>query len=201
MKVIEYPGSGAYRKLKTINIHHITLMAGLSSLSWSGHLVHVSIPTCRLLDAGIQPNIIPTPADMLSTSILRQEYPEFGNTYYPDFNWSLPKGIRLIQDVGVLDKNTGSVHLGHLAAHHYYIAVCFILVGCALRPSMKANKAEYLIASENAKRLLSHAVLSVSLAVTGTLSIVTAHHLTAMPVYAFYSMDYPSVLCSFVHHI
>ena len=91
MKVIEYPYSEVYRKLKTISIYHITLMIGLSSLSWSGHLVHISIPTCRLLDPGIQPNIIPTPADILSSSILKQAYPEFGNNLYPGFNWSLPK--------------------------------------------------------------------------------------------------------------
>ena len=35
-----------------------------------------------------------------------------------------------------------------LAAHHYYIAICFILVGCVLRPSMKVSKVEYLIVSE-----------------------------------------------------
>ena len=66
---------------------------------------------------------------------------------------------------------------------------------------MKVSKAEYLIESESTKRLLSHAVLCTSLAIMGVLSIVTAHHLTAISVYSFYPMDYSSVLCSFVHHI
>ena len=40
MKVIEYPGSRVYRKLKTISIYHITLMAGLST-AFIGALVHL----------------------------------------------------------------------------------------------------------------------------------------------------------------
>jgi photosystem I P700 chlorophyll a apoprotein A1 len=117
MKVIVYPNSGAFFKLRKISLHHIVLLSGLASLCWSGHLVHISIPTSRLLDSGVDSSMIPAAADLLSTNLIASIYPTFGTSVYPEFAWSLPQGVSLLADAGTLDSNTGSIHLGVIAAH------------------------------------------------------------------------------------
>ena len=59
MKVIVYPSSSISPKLRSINAHHIVLLFGLASLCLSGQLVHISIPTCRLLDSGVDSSMLP----------------------------------------------------------------------------------------------------------------------------------------------
>ena len=201
MKVIVYPSSSSSLKLRSINEHHLLLLSGLASICWSGHLVHISIPTCRLLDSGIDSSMLPIASDLLSIDLISSTYPNFGTSIYPAFSWSLPQEVSLLEDTGTLDSNTGSLYLGHIAAHHFYLAVCLIVVGPAIRLSITQSKSLSLLTGGSSKRILSHLVLSVSLAVTGTLSIVTAHHLTSMPAYPYYAADYPTVMCSFVHHI
>lgn len=84
---------------------------------------------------------------------------------------------------------------------HFFLAARLILVGPTIRPTISQVKSVSLLAGGHSKRLLSHLVLSMSLATTGSLSIVTAHHLTSLPAYPYYAADYPTVMRSFVHHI
>jgi photosystem I P700 chlorophyll a apoprotein A1 len=201
MKVIVYPNSGASFKLRALNTHHIVLLTALASLCWSGHLVHVSIPIGRLLDSGLDSSMLPAASDMICTRLQSQLFTGFGSSLTPDFSWSLPEGVRIIADVGTLDSTTGSVHLGHIAAHHFYLAVCLIAVAPAIRANIVHAKSVSLLSSGRANRLLSHLVLSIALAISGALSILTAHHLTSMPAYAYFAADYATVLSSFVHHM
>ena len=201
MKVIVYPNSSISLKSRSINLHHIVLLIGLASLCWSGHLIHISIPTCRLLDSGVDSSMIPIASDLLSTNLISSLYPTFGTSIYPEFTWSLPQEVYFLVDVGTLDSKTSSLHLGIAAAHHFYLAVCLIVVGPTVRPTLSQFKHLSLLSGGNNSRILSHIVLSMSLAASGSLSIVTSHHLISIPAYPFYSVDYPTVLCSFVHHI
>jgi len=201
MMVIVYPNSGSYFKLRSINTHHIVLLAGLSSLCWSGHLVHISIPTCSMLDSGVDPSMIPSTGDLISSNLLGDIYADFGSSIYPTFAWSLPQGISLLKDVGTLDSRSGSIHIGQIAAHHFYLGVCLIVLGSTIRPTLSQSTSAALLSGGQNKRLLTHLLLSMSLAITGSVSIITAHHLTSMPAYSYYAADYPTVLCSFVHHM
>ena len=72
-------------------------------------------------------------------------------------------------DAGALDSSTGSIHLGVVAAHHFYLAVCLIVVGPAVRPTLLQFRSTSLLSGGNSRRILG--------------------------------ADYPTVLCSFVHHI
>ena len=53
------------KKFKCLSYHHLSLLFGLSSISWCGHQIHISVPTNRLLDSGIDPVVIPCPQDLL----------------------------------------------------------------------------------------------------------------------------------------
>ena len=201
MKVIVYPNSSISLKPRSMTLHHIVLLIGLASLCWSGHITHISIPTCRLLDSGVDSSMIPIASDLLSTNLVLSIYPAFGTSIYPEFTWSLPQEVYFLVDIGTLDSSTGSIHLGVVAAHHFYLAVCLIVVGPAVRPTLSQFRSISLLSGGNSRRILSHLVLSMSLATVGSLSIVVSHHLTSIPSYSFLGADYPTVLCSFVHHI
>lgn len=61
MLLIPVGPHAAYVKFKSLSIHHLSLLFGLSSISWSGHQIHISLPPNRLLDSGIDPVVIPCP--------------------------------------------------------------------------------------------------------------------------------------------
>jgi len=46
-----------------------------------------------------------------------------------------------------------------------------------------------------------HAQLAINLAMMGSLSIIVAHHMYAMPAYPYIATDYPTQLSLFTHHM
>merc|ERR1711990_1124805 len=46
-----------------------------------------------------------------------------------------------------------------------------------------------------------HAPLAINLAMMGSLSIIVAHHMYAMPAYPYIGIDYPTQLTCFTHHM
>ena len=46
-----------------------------------------------------------------------------------------------------------------------------------------------------------HAQLAINLALMGSLSIIVAHHMYAMPPYPYIGIDYPTQLSLFTHHM
>ena len=45
--------------------HHLAGLLGLGYLSWSGHQIHVSLPISKLLDAGIEADLVLFPHNLL----------------------------------------------------------------------------------------------------------------------------------------
>ena len=62
-----------YKKFKCLSIHHSAVLFGLSSISWCGHQIHISVPPNRLLDSGIDPVVMPCPQDFLLLDLIRSE--------------------------------------------------------------------------------------------------------------------------------
>jgi len=174
----------------------------LGSISWSGHQIHISLPLNRLLDSGVDPAVIPCPQALLYTHLMQVIFPRFGEGPLVDFSWSLPKGVSLLpSSASFLNPSTGSVFLGQIAAHHFYLGIVFIIGGVIALPyRYHPNNITAIGIDANASNSL-HAHLSISLAITGSLSITFAHHIYSMPVYPYYASDYPTVLCSFCHHM
>ena len=50
---------------KKLSIHHLSVLFGFTSISWSAHQIHISLPANRLLDSGIDPVVIRCPQDLL----------------------------------------------------------------------------------------------------------------------------------------
>eukprot|EP00440_Ansanella_granifera_P060819 gb/GFBE01065925.1/.p1 GENE.gb/GFBE01065925.1/~~gb/GFBE01065925.1/.p1 ORF type:complete len:609 (+),score=-141.04 gb/GFBE01065925.1/:1-1827(+) len=182
-----------YKKSKragSLSIHHLMVISGLGSISWCSHQIHVSLPTVALLDSAMH-------YSYGSADLMQAIFPRFGVGPLVDFALYLP-GISVLASSGkLLNPSTGSIFLGQIAAHHFALGVVLIMVGVIGYLSVNYSVLD-LLQQPHAQW---HSQLSINLAISGSLSIAFAHHLSAMPVYAFVARLYPTMLCLFCHHM
>jgi photosystem I P700 chlorophyll a apoprotein A1 len=196
--------------------HHLSGLLGLGCLSWAGHEIHISLPVNKLLDAGVAPQEIPLPHEFLvNRDLMAQLYPSFGKGLVPFFtlNWSEYSDFLTFK--GGLNPVTGGLWLSDTAHHHLALAVLFIVaghmyrtnwgIGHSMKEILEAHKGPFT--GEGHKGLYEilttswHAQLSINLAMLGSLSIIIAHHMYAMPPYPYIATDYPTQLSIFTHHM
>ena len=196
--------------------HHLSGLLGLGCLSWAGHQIHVSLPINKLLDAGVAPQEIPLPHEFLiNRDLMSQLYPSFSKGLVPFFtlNWSEYSDFLTFK--GGLNPVTGGLWLSDTAHHHLALAVLFIVaghmyrtnwgIGHSMKEILEAHKGPFT--GEGHKGLYEilitswHAQLSINLAMLGSLSIIVAHHMYAMPPYPYIATDYPTQLSLFTHHM
>jgi photosystem I P700 chlorophyll a apoprotein A1 len=205
-----------FQNAESMMNHHLAGLLGLGSLAWSGHQIHVSLPVNKLLDAGVAPQEIPLPYEFLiNQDLMAQLYPSFGKGLLPFFtlNWSVYSDFLTFK--GGLNPLNGGLWLSDTAHHHLAIAVLFIIaghmyrtnwgIGHSMKEILEAHKGPFT--GEGHKGLYEilttswHAQLAINLAMIGSLSIIVAHHMYAMPPYPYMATDYPTVLCCFTHHM
>jgi len=196
--------------------HHLTILLGLGSLSWAGHQIHIALPINKLLDVGIAPQEIPLPYEfIINRELMSQLYPSFNKGLIPFFSGNWSEYSDFLTFKGGLNPVTGSLWLSDIAHHHLAIAVMFIVAGHMYRTSfgighsmkeiLEAHKGPFT--GEGHKGLYEiltnswHAQLAINLAILGSLSIVVAHHMYAMPPYPYIAIDYPTQLSLFTHHM
>merc|ERR1712060_398276 len=98
--------------------------------------------------------------------------------------------------MGGLNPITGSLWLSDTAHHHLVLAVLFIIAGHMYRTNWSIG--------HSMKEILTtswHAQLAINLAMMGSLSIIVAHHMYAMPPYPYIGIDYATQLSLFTHHM
>ena len=189
-----------YQKFKSLSYHHLSLFFGLSSISWSGHQIHISLPanrSHRLLDSGIDPVLISCPQDFLFKDVIEIFRPLFQH------DSALAKGVSILGSTGkLLNSATPGVFLAQVTAHHFYLALVFITSSViGFRVSLRTHAAGSLPLAFNELRNSWHAQLSMNLAAAASLSLAFAHHIYAIAIYPSGASDYPRVLCLFYHHI
>jgi photosystem I P700 chlorophyll a apoprotein A1 len=119
--------SALQRKIVSISYHQTFILLGLGSLSWAAHLLHIALPVNKLLISGISPALLPFPSDLLTASSQNKIFPGFGLSAFPDFTLFTPLNTPLF---GLqLAPSTGSLEIGQLAAHHFYLSLVLILSG------------------------------------------------------------------------
>ena len=205
-----------FQNAESMMNHHLAGLLGLGCLSWSGHQIHISLPINKLLDAGVAPQEIPLPHELLFNSdLMAQLYPSFKQGLVPFFtlNWSEYSDFLTFQ--GGLNPVTGSLWLSDTAHHHLALAVLFIFaghmyrtnwgIGHSMKDILEAHKGP--LTGEGHKGLYEvlttswHAQLAINLAMMGSLSIIVAHHMYAMPPYPYIGIDYATQLSLFTHHM
>jgi photosystem I P700 chlorophyll a apoprotein A1 len=194
--------------------HHLSVLLGCGSLGWTGHLIHVSLPINKLLDSGVAAKDIPLPHEFFNASTMAELYPSFAQGLKPFFTLDWAAYSDFLTFKGGLNPTTGSLWLTDIAHHHLAIAVLFIIaghmyrngfgVGHSIKQLLEAHKGPFT--GEGHKGLYEilttswHAQLAVNLAMLGSLTIIIAHHMYAMPPYPYMATDYGTMLSLFTHH-
>jgi photosystem I P700 chlorophyll a apoprotein A1 len=196
--------------------HHLSGLLGLGSLAWSGHQIHIGNPINKLLDSGMDPKDLPDPHELLiNREFIGSLYPSFNEGLTPFFTGNWAKYSDILTFKGGLNPTTGSLWLTDVAHHHLAIAVLFIIaghqyrtnfgIGHSMKEILEAHRGPFT--GNGHKGLYEvlttswHAQLAINLAMLGSLTIIIAHHMYAMPPYPYIAIDYPTQLSLFTHHM
>jgi photosystem I P700 chlorophyll a apoprotein A2 len=199
--------------------HHLAGLFGVSSLAWTGHMVHVAIPESRGIHVGWDNflSVKPHPAGLA---------PFFtGNwgVYAADpdqanhvFGSATGAGTAILTFLGGFHPQTESLWLTDIAHHHLAIAVIFIIaghmyrtnfgIGHSIKEILAAHKPPKGGLGEGHKGLYDtlnnslHFQLALALASLGVVTSLVAQHMYAMPPYAFMAKDYTTQAALYTHH-
>ena len=210
-----------FQNVESMLNHHLAGLLGLGSLSWAGHLIHVSLPVTKLMDAidAGEPLVlngttiasaadIPLPHEFFNQDLLAQLYPGIGSGISAFFsgNWAAYGDFLTFK--GGLNPVTGSLWMTDIAHHHVAIAVLFIVaghmyrtnwgIGHSIKEIHEGQKGDPLLfpapnGHDGLYEFMTtswHAQLAVNLAMLGSLSIIVAQHMYAMPPYAYMAVSY-----------
>jgi photosystem I P700 chlorophyll a apoprotein A1 len=205
-----------FKNAESMMNHHLAGLLGLGSLSWAGHQIHVSIPINYYLDKGVPADQIPLPHEFIfHPELMAKIFPSFAQGLTPFFtlNWGAYSDFLTFK--GGLNPQTGSLWLTDQAHHHLAIATLFIIaghmyrtnfgIGHSMKQILEAHKGP--LTGEGHKGLYEiltsswHAQLAVNLALMGSLSIIVAQHMYAMPAYPYIATSYATQVSLFTHHM
>jgi len=205
-----------FQNVESMLNHHLSGLFGLGSLAWTGHLIHVSLPINKLMDAGVAPKDIPLPHEfILNSSLMAELFPSFSKGLTPFWTLNWGQYADFLTFKGGLNPVTGGLWLTDIAHHHLAIAVIFIIaghqyrtnwgIGHSIKEILENHKGPFTGTGHKGiyENLTTswHAQLAVNLASVGSISIIVAHHMYAMPPYPYLATDYATALSIFTHHM
>jgi photosystem I P700 chlorophyll a apoprotein A1 len=205
-----------FQNVESMLNHHLAVLLGCGSLGWTGHIIHVSAPINKLLDAGVALKDVPLPHEfILNKDLLIELFPSFANGLTPFWTLNWGQYADFLTFKGGLNPVTGGLWMTDIAHHHLAIAVLFIVaghqyrtnwgIGHSIKEILENHKGPFT--GEGHKGLYEnlttswHAQLGINLAMLGSLTIIVAHHMYAMPPYPYLATDYATQLCIFTHHM
>nr|ARW69356.1 photosystem I P700 apoprotein A1 [Polysiphonia sp.] len=205
-----------FQNVESMMNHHLAGLLGLGCLGWAGHQIHIALPINKLLDSGVSPQEIPLPHEfMVNRNLMSELYPSFSKGILPFFTLNWQEYSDFLTFKGGLNPINGSLWLSDIAHHHLALSVLFLIaghmyrtnwgIGHSMKEILEAHKGPFT--GEGHKGLYEilttswHAQLSINLAMMGSLSIIVAHHMYAMPPYPYIATDYATQLSLFTHHI
>jgi photosystem I P700 chlorophyll a apoprotein A1 len=162
---------------------------------------------------------IPLPHEwILNKALMAELYPSFVEGIRPFFtlNWGVYADFLTFK--GGLNPVTGGLWLSDTAHHHLALAVLFIVaghmyrtnwgIGHSMKEILEGHKGDPLLFGGKGHDGLFenlttswHAQLAVNLAILGSITIIVAQHMYAMPPYPYIATDYPTQLSLFTHHM
>nr|YP_009393130.1 photosystem I P700 apoprotein A1 [Bostrychia moritziana]ARW61692.1 photosystem I P700 apoprotein A1 [Bostrychia moritziana] len=205
-----------FQNVESMMNHHLAGLLGLGCLGWAGHQIHIALPINKLLDSGISPQEIPLPHEfMIHRNLMSELYPSFNKGILPFFTLNWNDYSDFLTFKGGLNPINGGLWLTDIAHHHLALSVLFLIaghmyrtnwgIGHSMKEILEAHKGPFT--GEGHKGLYEilttswHAQLAINLAMMGSLSIIVAHHMYAMPPYPYIATDYATQLSLFTHHM
>lgn len=199
--------------------HHLSGLFGVSSLAWTGHLIHVAIPESRGQHVRWDNflSITPHPAG-LSPFFTGNwlAYSENPDAMSHIFGTPTNSGTAILTFLGGFHPETKSLWLTDIAHHHLAIAVLFIIaghmyktnfgIGHRMEEILNAHKSPSGKLGEGHKGLYEtvnnslHFQLGLALAAVGTITSLVAQHMYSLPPYAFLVQDHTTMAALYTHH-
>ncbi|MDJ0590819.1 MAG: photosystem I core protein PsaB [Pleurocapsa sp. MO_226.B13] len=202
--------------------HHLAGLFGVSSLAWTGHLVHVAIPESRGQHVGWD-NFLSTPPHPAGLgpffSLNWGVYAQNPDTANHVFGTSEGAGTAILTFLGGFHPQTESLWLTDIAHHHLAIAVIFIIAGHMYRTNFGiGHSIKEILDTHNPpegtpgdlgaghKGMYDtlnnslHFQLALALASLGTVTSLVAQHMYSLPSYAFIAKDYTTQAALYTHH-
>jgi photosystem I P700 chlorophyll a apoprotein A2 len=199
--------------------HHLSGLFGVSSLAWTGHLVHVAIPESRGIHVGWDNFLTTLPHPDGLVPFFSGDWLAYADN--PDttkhiFGTSEGAGTAILTFVGGFNPTTQSLWLTDIAHHHLAIAVVFIVAGHMYRTNFGIghNMKEILDAHRPPGGRLGaghrglfdtitnslHMQLGLALACLGVATSLTAQHMYALPAYVYIAKDFTTQAALYTHH-
>ncbi|VEP15055.1 Photosystem I P700 chlorophyll a apoprotein A2 [Hyella patelloides LEGE 07179] len=206
--------------------HHLAGLFGVSSLAWTGHLIHVAIPESRGQHVGWD-NFLTTPPHPAGLgaffSLNWGAYAQNPDTANHIFGTSEGAGTAILTFLGGFHPQTESLWLTDMAHHHLAIGVIFIIAGHMYRTNFGIGHnikemteavqgpgwGGFFIAPQTGRGHKGiydtynnslHFQLAWHLACLGVITSLVAQHMYSMPPYAFIAKDYTTTAALYTHH-
>lgn len=204
--------------------HHLAGLFGVSSLAWTGHLVHVAIPESRGQHVGWD-NFLTTPPHPAGLQPFFTGnwgvYAQNPDTAGHVFGTAEGAGSAILTFLGGFHPQTESLWLTDMAHHHLAIAVIFIVAGHMYRTNFGiGHSIKEILGAHNPPKgtpfggLLGeghkglydtinnslHFQLGLALASLGVITSLVAQHMYSLPPYAFIARDYTTQAALYTHH-
>ena len=199
--------------------HHLIGLFGVSSLAWSGHLVHVAIPESRGVHVGWD-NFLVTPPhpDGLRPffNFALSSYATNPDSAKHVFGTSEGAGTAILTFLGGFNPQTQSLWLTDIAHHQLAIAFVFLVtghlyrtnfgIGSTLKNILDAHRPPGVMFNGGHSSLLYehknslHLQLALALASVGVVTSLTAQHMYALPSYVYIAKDFTTQAALYTHH-
>ena len=199
--------------------HHLSGLFGVSSLAWTGHLVHVAIPASRgtRVDWSNFLTCLPHPEGLqpffTGNWLVYAKNPDMSTHL---FGTSEGAGSAILTFLGGLHPQTQSLWLTDMAHHHLAIAVLFIVaghiyrtnfgIGHSIREILEAHVpptgslgSSHMGLYDTVNNSLNFQ-LGLALASLGTITSIVAQHMYSLPPYAFLAQDFTRQAALYTHH-
>jgi photosystem I P700 chlorophyll a apoprotein A2 len=199
--------------------HHLSGLFGVSSLAWTGHLVHVAIPESRGQHVGWDNflSVLPHPQGLAPFWTGNwAAYAQNPDSSSHVFGTSQGSGDAILTFLGGFHPQTQSLWLSDMAHHHLAIAVLFIVAGHMYRTNFGIGHRLQAILDAHVppagglgsghKGLFDtvnnslHFQLGLALASVGTITSMVAQHIYSLPPYAYLANDFTTQAALYVHH-
>nr|YP_636274.1 photosystem I P700 chlorophyll a apoprotein A2 [Tupiella akineta]Q3ZIZ3.1 RecName: Full=Photosystem I P700 chlorophyll a apoprotein A2; AltName: Full=PSI-B; AltName: Full=PsaB [Tupiella akineta]AAV80696.1 P700 apoprotein A2 of photosystem I [Tupiella akineta] len=213
------PGLSWFKNAESRLNHHLSGLFGVSSLAWTGHLIHVAIPEARGQHVRWDNFLTTLPHPQGLTPFFTGNwaaYAENPDTASHLFGTSEGSGTAILTFLGGFHPQTQSLWLSDMAHHHLAIAVLFIVaghmyrtnfgIGHSMREILEAHKAPSGNLGNGHTGLFDtvnnslHFQLGLALASVGTICSLVAQHMYSLPPYAFLAQDFTTQASLYTHH-
>ncbi|KAG9438692.1 hypothetical protein H6P81_021351 [Aristolochia fimbriata] len=185
--------------------HHLSGLFGVSSLAWTGHLVHVAIPGSR--------GAVRVGPLFTGQWNLYAQNPDSSSHL---FGTSEGAGTSILTLLGGFHPQTQSLWLTDIAHHHLAIAFIFLVaghmyrtnfgIGHSMKDLLEAHIPPGGRLGRGHKGLYDtinnslHFQLGLALASLGVITSLVAQHMYSLPAYAFIAQDFTTQAALYTHH-